>query len=73
MDSQKVVNILAGILLASIGWWTNNIWQSVQSQQQQIAAVSVELAKSYAPRIEMQSQFDRIFTKLDEIQKGMRK
>lgn len=72
MDSQKIVNILAGVLLASIGWWTNNIWSTVQSQQQQIAAVSVELAKSYAPRVEMQAQFDRIFSKLDEIQKGMK-
>lgn len=73
MDSQRIINILAGILLASIGWWTNNIWTAVQSTQQQITAVNVELAKNYAPRAELQSQFDRIFTKLDEIQKGIRK
>lgn len=73
MDSQKLVNILAGLLLASIGWWTNNIWSTVQSQQQQITAVNVELAKNYAPRAEMQQQFERIFMKLDEIQKGIKK
>ena len=69
MDLQKIINVLAGLVFAFLSWWSANIWASVQSGQTQISALTVELAKNYVPRAELQSQFERLFAKLDEIQK----
>ena len=73
MDLQKIINVLAGLVFAFLSWWSANIWAAVQSEQMQITAVSVELAKNYAPRAELQAQFDRLFAKLDEIQRQVNK
>jgi hypothetical protein len=67
MDQQRIINVLGGIVMGVFGWWCNNIWQTVQSQQQQITQLNVELAKNYVPRVELQQSFDRIFSKLDAI------
>jgi cell division protein FtsB len=67
LDSQRLVNLLGAIVFAFFGWWGNNIWNSVQSQQQQITQLNIELAKSYVPRVELQEQFNRINAKLDQI------
>lgn len=73
MDSQMLINALAAISIAGIGWWLNNLWQMVKSLQEQISVVHVKLVEHYAPRAEMQATFQRIFEKLDEIQKGLSK
>lgn len=67
MDAQKIINALGGIVFAFLGWWSNNIWSAVQGQQAQITQLNVELAKNYVPRVELQASFDRIFSKLDSI------
>ena len=69
MEPQKVINVLAGLVFAFLSWWSANIWGAVQSGQTQISALTVELAKNYVPRAEFQAQFDRMFAKLDVIQK----
>lgn len=70
MDSQRIINVLAGIVLTFLGWWSNNIWQTVQGMQGQVTQLNVELARNYAPRLEMQGNFDRIYSKLDAIEKN---
>lgn len=67
LDSQKIINALGALVFGFFGWWGNNIWNSVLSQQQQIAQLNIELAKNYVPRLELQQSFDRIFMKLDAI------
>lgn len=66
-----LINALAAVSLAGIGWWLNNLWQMVKSLQEQISTVHVKLVEHYAPRAELQNTFQRIFEKLDEIQRGM--
>lgn len=58
---------LLGLVTAGMAWWVKNIWSMVSSQQQQISALNLELARNYVPRAELQSSFERIFNKLDEI------
>lgn len=71
MDSQTLLNVLGAVLLAGVGWWLNNMWAMVKSLQEQISAVHVKLVEHYAPRAELQSTFQRIFEKLDEIQRDL--
>lgn len=67
-----IISILLGLVIGGVSWWVKNIWDMVISQQQQISALNLELAKNYATRAEFQSAVDKIFDKLDEIQKEMR-
>lgn len=72
-EAQMVLNLVGAILIAGAGWWLNNMWQMVKSLQEQISAVHVKLVENYAPRAELQSTFQRIFEKLDEIQGELKK
>jgi hypothetical protein len=72
MGSQEVLNVVGAVLLAGAGWWLNNLWQMVKSLQEQLSAIHVKLVEQYMPRVEMQNVLNRIFEKLDEIQKDMK-
>jgi hypothetical protein len=72
MDSQWIINTIMGILLAGGGWFVNTLWGSIRTLQAQIVDLSVELAKEYVPRAELQRTFDNLDKKLDDIQKMLR-
>jgi hypothetical protein len=72
MQAQDLLNIAGAILLAGIGWWLNNLWQMVKSLQEQVSAVHVKLVEHYVPRSELVNTFQRIFEKLDEIQRELK-
>lgn len=67
MDSQRIINVLAGLVLGFLGWWSNNIWTTVQEMQKQVTTLNVELARNYVPRMELQQNFERIYNSLDRI------
>lgn len=67
MDSQKLINMLASVVFAFLAWWSNNIWNTVQTMQQQVTTLNVELARNYVPRAELQNHFDRIEGTLERI------
>lgn len=69
LDNAFLINLLFGVVLTGVGWWVKNIWAMVIEQQKMIAALQVELAKNYVPRVELQDTFKRIFEKLDELLK----
>lgn len=70
MEPQKIVNVLGALVFALFGWMGNTLWQTVQAMQGQVTQLNVELARNYAPRLEMQANFDRINAKLDVIEKN---
>lgn len=72
MEAQDLLNVVGAVLLAGVGWWLNNLWTMVKSLQEQLSAVHVKLVEQYVPRGEMQATMQRIFEKLDEIQREMR-
>jgi len=67
MNTQQIINALAAVVFAFICWWCNNIWNAVQAQQQQITLLTVQLAKDYVPRIELQARFDKFDAQLEHI------
>jgi hypothetical protein len=73
MDTQTVMVTLLGIVLSGVAWWVKNIWSMVTAQQAMIVTLQVELAKNYAPRAELEKQFDRINEKLDKIVADVRR
>lgn len=72
MDMQTIINYLIGATGACVVWWVNTIWGMAKTLQQDVSNLHIELAKNYAPRAELQNTLERIFDKLDELQKEMR-
>lgn len=73
MDQQTLINCLLGGVGAGIGWWVNNVWSMVKSQQQDISNLHIELAKNYVPRAELEQKLTRMQDTLDEILRDLRR
>lgn len=67
MESQSLIDVLIGVVIAGLGWWINNMWVMLKSLQEQISGLNIKLSEHYVPRAELQATFDKIFDKLDEI------
>lgn len=72
MDTQMVVIVLIGIVTAGVSWWVNNMWAMLRSQQEQIVQLNIKLSENYLTRVEFRAALDRVFAKLDEIQRDMK-
>jgi hypothetical protein len=73
MSAQQVTNLLVTAVLALFGWMGNTLWGMLQTQQQQLAQLSIELGKNYMPRLELQQQLDRMTSQLERIDRQTRK
>lgn len=83
MEPNTIITVLIGIVLAGVSWWVKNIWQMVVklqeahnaqalAHQDQLTKLSLKLAEHYPSRTELDPKFERLFDKLEEIQKEMR-
>jgi len=72
MDTQALINLAGGIILAGIGWWARMIWESVQKLKDDLHEIEVELPKTYVSKNDLdkrmqhiEDMFQRIYDKLD--------
>jgi len=72
MDTQSLINLAGGIILAGIGWWARMIWESVQKLKDDLHDLEVELPKVYVNKNDLdkrmqhiEDMFQRIYDKLD--------
>lgn len=72
MDTQWIINTLFGVVGTGGAWFINNMWRMMQSLQGQVVDLSVQLAKEYITRAEVQRTFESVDKKLDEIQRLLR-
>lgn len=73
VKNQWIMNTLVGIVMGFLAWWSNNIWNTVQSLQTQVTALNVELARNYVPRLELQAQFNQINQQLSTIERNTKR
>lgn len=66
-----LISGLTMILVACMGWWVSNLYAKVEAQATQIGDLKVRIAQDYMPRAEIAPVLERIFDKLEEIQKGL--
>ena len=73
MEWQLIFNLAGGAVLAAIGWWCREIWDSVKRLKDDIQKIEVDLPTNYVKKIDINGRFDkidnvleRIFDKLDE-------
>lgn len=67
MDWQTVINIALGSVLAAVGWFAREIWDSVKELRRAIHQVEKELPELYVRRddlkdvrLEIAARFDKI-------------
>lgn len=65
---QNIINIVGGALLAAMGWFCREIWDSVKALREDVHRIEINLPESYIKRSEIEARLDKIdmrFEKLD--------
>lgn len=72
MDTQTIINIVAGVLLSGMGWFARELWGAVKKLREDLHRLEVDMPKSYVSKDDMdkrmehiESMFQRIYDKLD--------
>jgi hypothetical protein len=60
MDPQMLFNLAAGLVVAGIGWFARQIWDSVQKLQTDLHSLEVDLPKTYVSKTEYGEDFKEI-------------
>lgn len=71
MDTQALINVAGGIILAGIGWWARMIWESVQKLKDDIHRVELDLPKSYVSKDDFANTMKRIEAMVERIEKKL--
>jgi hypothetical protein len=73
MEPQTIINIAGGLVLSVVGWLARELWGAVKDLREDLHKIEVDLPKTYAPRVDLDSRmkhiedmFQRIYDKLDE-------
>jgi len=67
MDWQNIFNLGGGAILAAIGWWCRQIWDSVQALKEDVKGIEIDLPTNYVKKDDMTVRFDRIEFLLDKL------
>lgn len=77
MDTQTLINISAGIIIASMGWLARELWGAVKELRKDLHIIEVQLPSNYIRKDEFQEGvkelkdicrqiFDRLENKADK-------
>jgi len=73
VDVQTTINLVGGAILAVIGWFARQLYQSVKDLQFDIRKIEVSLPTNYVSKFdyneglkEIKGMLDKIFDKLDD-------
>jgi hypothetical protein len=67
MDGQTLIDLVGGTVLACIGWWCRQIWDSVQMLKDDVKQIEIDLPTNYVKKNDMTVRFDRIEVLLDKL------
>jgi hypothetical protein len=72
MEYQTLIDVVAGLVMASIGWFAREIWYATKELRQDLANLREELPKTYITRDdyksdikEIKDMLQRLFDRLD--------
>ena len=68
MDWQTVINIALGSVLAAIGWFAREIWDSVKELRRAIHQVEKELPELYVRRDDLKEVRQEMAARFDKIE-----
>jgi hypothetical protein len=67
MDWQTLFNFAGSAVLAAIGWWCRQIWDSVQALKEDVKKIEIDLPTNYVKKDEIKDRFDRIEALFDKL------
>ena len=67
MDGQTLIDLVGGTVLACIGWWCRQIWDSIQMLKEDVKQIEIDLPTNYVKKNDMTVRFDRIEVLLDKL------
>ena len=67
MDWQTLFNFAGSAVLAAIGWWCRQIWDSVQTLKEDVKKIEIDLPTNYVKKDEIKDRFDRIEALFDKL------
>ena len=67
MEWQTIINIGAGSMLATLGWFARQIWDSVQRLKDDVKQIEIDLPTHDVKKDEINYRFDRVELLLDKI------
>lgn len=72
MDSQTLFNLVGSAAIAAGGWFSRQLWDSVQALKSDIHQIEVDLPTNYVSKADLdkrmdhiEEMFQRIYDKLD--------
>ena len=73
MEWQTIINVGGSALLAALGWFARQIWDSVQELKRDVQKIEVDLPTNYVRKVDIEARFDkleailaRIFDKIEQ-------
>lgn len=67
MDWQLLFNLIGTAVMATIGWFARQLWDSVQDLKNDIKNIEVDLPTNYVRRVDIESQFNKLEASLQRI------
>ena len=67
MDWQLLFNLIGTGVMATIGWFARQLWDSVQDLKEDIKNIEVDLPTNYVRRVDIESQFNKLEASLQRI------
>jgi len=67
MDWQLLFNLIGTAIMATIGWFARQLWDSVKELKEDIKNIQVDLPTNYVRRVDIEAQFNKLETSLQRI------
>jgi hypothetical protein len=67
MDWQLLFNLIGTAVMATIGWFARQLWDSVQDLKDDIKNIEVDLPTNYVRRVDIDAQFNKLEASLQRI------
>ena len=67
MDWQLLFNLVGTAIMATIGWFARQLWDSVQNLKEDIKNIQVDLPTNYVRKVDIDAQFNKLEASLQRI------
>jgi hypothetical protein len=67
MDWQLLFNLVGTAIMATIGWFARQLWDSVKDLKEDIKNIQVDLPTNYVRKVDIDAQFNKLEASLQRI------
>ena len=67
MDWQLLFNLVGTAIMATIGWFARQLWDSVKDLKEDIKNIQVDLPTNYMRKVDIDAQFNKLEASLQRI------